>query len=171
MAFDYWWSICRQPTICLTITFLTSFWVGDNIIHVGAGGEEENRDEASGGKWHMCVHVCVEIIEVCGITINNPPSIRVHKEEKGGEWQGGWSRVMRGQPLAQKKPRPIAIFKFLFPLLSTAWGNLRVSKPRQGAREDAFITWRRHWCSQEKKDEDPRRAKRERDGGKEDRSR
>lgn len=44
---------------------------------------KRNRDEASGGNG-ICVHVCVEITEVCGITINNPPPILAHKKEKGG---------------------------------------------------------------------------------------
>lgn len=78
------------------------------------------------------------------------------------EWQGRWGGVREGQPLVppplKKKPSPNAIFTFLFPLSSTAWRNLRVSKPRQHAREETFITWRRHWCSQGKKDEDPRRV-------------
>lgn len=55
---------------------------------------------------------------------------------------------------------------FLSSSFSTAWGNLRVSKPRQCAKEEAFITRRRHPCSQGKKDEHPKRGKRERDRGK-----
>lgn len=72
-------------TICTAITFLTSFWLGDSIFLVR--GRERDMSPVE-EMVLVCVHVFVEITEVCRITINNPHPLTAQKERREGGRKG-----------------------------------------------------------------------------------